>query len=116
MKGSSDLALTPHKTRAPWLTLLPEPGSLLDEAHEGGDPCTRAYHDDRGGGLEREAELRFAHKHGYQGPAAILACWFLGPKPAGGYPLVHSPRLRFILHSHGADVHRVGVYLEEGLV
>lgn len=113
---SSGLVLAGHKTRAPRLTLLSKPSSFLDEAHERGNPSAGAHHDDRCGGLERQAELRFAHEHGYQGAAAILACWFLGPKPASGHPLVHSARLRFVLHGHGTDVHGVGVDLEEGLV
>lgn len=96
------------------LTLLLQPGPLLNEAYEGGNPSARAYHDDRCGGLEGQAELGLAHKHGHQGLAAVLPCGLLGPKPAGGHTLVDSARLGFIFHNHSTDVHRVGVDLEEG--
>lgn len=94
-------------------TLLFEPASLLDEAHERSDACPRAHHEHGVGGLEGQAELRLPNKHGDRGLVAVVRYQFV-PQPVGGHSLVNAASLGFVLHHHRADVDAVGVNLQKG--
>ena len=91
--------------------MLFEPSSLLDEAHEGSDACTRADHDHWVGGLEGQAELGLADVHGNSGLVAIVGDQFV-LQPVSGYAQVGAACLGFILYHHGTDVDAVGVNLQ----
>lgn len=95
------------------LTLLLQPGPLLDEAHEGGYACARSNHDDRCAGFEGQAELRLPDIHGHQGVPPILI-GHLVLQPVGGHPFVQPSCLGLVLHRHSTDVDGVGVDLQEG--
>lgn len=93
-------------------TLLFEPASLLDEAHEWSDSRPRADHDDWVGGLEGQPELGLANVHGHGGLVTVISNHFV-LKPVGGYSLVDAASLGLVLHDHSADVDAVGVNLKK---
>lgn len=94
-------------------TLLLEPASLLDEAHEGSDAGPGAHHEHRVAGLEGQAELGLADEHRNGGLVAVVR-YQLVLQPGGGHALVEAPSLGLVLHHHGADVDAVGVDLGDG--
>lgn len=93
-------------------TLLFEPASLLDEAHEGCDPGARADHDDWVCGFERETKLRLADVHGHRRLVAIV-CDELVLQPVSGHPVVDTVGLCLVLHHNSTDVNAVGMYLQK---
>ena len=98
-----------HHGSASMSTLLFEPVSLLDEAHERSDSSPRADHDHRVGGFKRQTELGLADVHGNGGLVAIDDFVF---QPVGCYSFVDAVRLGLVLHHHGTDVDAVGVNLQ----
>lgn len=93
------------------LTLLLQPGPLLDEADEGGDASARPDHDHGRAGLEGQPELRLPDVHGHQGAAPVLVR-HLVLEPVGGHPFVQAACLGLVLHRHGTDVDGVGMNLQ----
>lgn len=96
-------------------TLLFEPASLLDEAHEWSNSSPRADHDHRVDCFERQTELRPADVHGNGGLVAVISDHFV-LKPVCGDSLVGAASFGLILHHHRTDVYAVGVNLQNTTV
>lgn len=91
--------------------MLFEPSSLLDEAHEGSDSCSRADHDHWVSGFEGQPELGLADVHGNGGLVAVVCDQFV-LQPVGGDSLVGAASFGFVFDHYGADVDAVGVNLQ----
>lgn len=92
-------------------TLLFEPPSLLNKAHERSNSSPRADHNHWVGGFEGQAELRFADVHGNGGLVAVVRDQFV-LQPVGCHTLVSATSLGLVLHYYGTNVDAVGVNLQ----
>lgn len=83
--------------------LLLEPGALLEEAAEGGEPCAGANHDDGHVQVAGQAEGGASHKAGH------LVAGLHGRKPGGAHPLVGPACGSDVIHHRAGHMQALGV-------
>ena len=93
--------------------MLLEPGTLLQKAHEGCDPCARSDHHHRVAGLKGEPKLGLPHIQRDRSFVAVVH-HSLVFQPVGGHALECASSAGAKLHHHGADANRCGVHLKNG--
>lgn len=95
------------------LSLLFLPGSLLNEAHEGGDTSPGTNHDHRVTGFERQPELGSPDVHWNGGLVAVISHMF-ALQPVGGDTFEDSSSFGVVLDHHCTDVDAVWMNLAGG--